>query len=113
MNLTFVYAPGFVRQWNRLRLNDEDLAALEQLIGKSPQSSPVMKGSGGLRKIRFAPPSMHRGKSGATRVGFAYFQTKGAIIVVAMFAKNDAANFTAVECKEIAKWLAELERNFK
>jgi len=54
-----------------------------------------MRGSGGLRKFRFAPPSRHMGKSGAMRVGFAYFQTKAAIVVVAMFSKNDAENFTA------------------
>jgi hypothetical protein len=56
---------------------------------------------------------MHRGKSGAMRVGFAYFRSKSAIIVVAMFAKNDAANFTAAERNEIAKWLMQVERNFK
>lgn len=113
MEYTFVYSPGFVREWDRLRLTDSDLRVLEDLIGKSPAAAPVMKGTGGLRKIRFEPPSMHRGKSGATRVGFAYFQSKAAIIVVAIFAKNDAANFSASERAEIAKWLKQFERNFR
>src|SRR5437667_3191538 len=105
MNVTFVYSPGFVREWNRLRLTDSDLQALEALIIKAPRAAPVMRGTGGLRKIRFAPPSMHRGKSGATRVGFAYFQTKAAIAVVSIFSKNEASNFTAAQRAEIAKWL--------
>ena len=113
MELTFVYSPGFVREWNRLRLSDLDLQALEQSIGRAPESAPVMRGSGGLRKLRFAPPSMHRGKSSATRVGYAYFRSKDAIIVVALFAKSEAPNFTAAELVEIGKWLKRFERDFK
>ena len=93
MNLTFVYSSRFVREWNRLGLKDSDLQALEETLGKAPDSAPVMRGTGGLRKIRFAPPSMHRGKSGATRCGFAYFRSKSAIIVVSIFAKTWGAPF--------------------
>jgi len=38
-------------------------------------------------------------------VGSAYFQAKAAIIVVAIFAKNDASNFTPAQRSEIATWL--------
>ena len=113
MELTFLYSPGFVREWKRQRLNDADLMALEDAIRESADSAPVMRGTGGLRKIRFAPPSRHSGKSGATRVGFAYFRAKAAIIVVAIFSKSEAANFTARQCSEIAKWLKGVERNFQ
>ena len=112
MELTFLYSPGFAREWDRQRLNDLDLQALEQTIAKAADAAPVTRGTGGLRKIRFAPPSRHTGKSGATRVGFAYFRSKAAIIVVAMFSKNDASNFTAAQRSEIAKWLKQIERSF-
>lgn len=112
MDLTFLYSPGFVREWDRHRLPDSDLQVLEQTIGKAPASAPVMRGTGGLRKIRLAPPSMHRGKSGAMRVGYAYFAEKHAIIVVAMFSKNETANFAASDQAEIAKWLKRVERAF-
>jgi hypothetical protein len=113
MELTFLYSPGFVREWGRLRLTDFDLRALEQAIATAPSAAPLIRGTGGLRKIRFAPPSMHRGKSGATRVGFAYFRSKAAIVVVAIFLKSDAANFTASQRAEIEKWLRAVERSFK
>ena len=113
MELTFLYSPGFVREWDRQGLDDTDLQALEQIIAKAPDSAPVMRDTGGLRKIRFAPPSMYRGKSGATRVGFAYFRSKAAIIVVAMFAKNEASNFTAAQRTEIRRWLRLVEESFK
>jgi hypothetical protein len=113
MELTFVYSPGFVREWDRQRLTDMDLQALEAAIARAPATAPIIRGTGGLRKIRFAPPSMHRGKSGSTRVGFAYFQAEAAIIVVAMFSKNEASNFSAAQRNEIARWLKRIEGDFK
>jgi hypothetical protein len=47
------------------------------------------------------------------RVGFAFFQLKSAVFVLAMFAKNDSANFTAAERKALARLLKETERNFR
>ena len=113
MKLTFLYSARFVREWDRHRLNDADLQALEVAIQKSPAGPPVIQGTGGLRKIRFAPPSRHTGKRGSFRVGFAYFQIKAAIFVVAVIAKNEAANFTAKERAEIAAELKRAERNFR
>ena len=113
IDLTFIYSPGFVREWNRQRLTDADLVALEEEIGRAPGSAPVMRGAGGLRKIRFSPPSGRTGKSGAMRVGFAYFQVKAAIIVVSIFAENEAANFTAAERAQIAKWIKRVEEEFR
>jgi hypothetical protein len=113
MELTFLYSAGFVREWNRQRFTDDDLIALEQAIAKAPEFAPVIRNAGGLRKIRFAPPSIHRGKSGATRVGFAYFRSKAAVIVVAILMKNEAANFTPAQKSQIEKWLREIERSFR
>lgn len=62
-----------------------------------PEAGAVMAGTGGLRKIRFAPPSRHSGKSGAFRVGYVYFRDARAIMLLAIFAKNDQANLTAAE----------------
>ena len=113
MQLTFLYSARFVREWNRHRLSDADLQALEFAIQKSPDGPPVIRGTGGLRKIRFAPPSRHTGKRGSFRVGFAYFRVKAAVFVVAVIAKNEASNFTAAECAEIAAELKRAERNFR
>jgi hypothetical protein len=96
-----------------MRLTEHDLVALEDEIRKVRDGAPIVRGTGGLRKIRFAPPSRHSGKSGVMRVGFASIVSKAAIIVVAIFAKNEAANFTPAERIEIAKLLRQIERDFK
>ena len=109
MNLSFLYLAEFVRDWNRQRLTDLDLSALEDAIAREADAAPVIRGTGGLRKLRFAPPTRHRGKSGATRVGFSYVNVRSTIVVVAMFAKNESSNFSAADRAAIAKRLKIIE----
>ena len=56
-----------------------------------------MKGTGGVRKIRFAPPSWQTGKSGAARVCFITLVEVEHCYLLAIFAKNEKANLTAAE----------------
>src|SRR5215212_1670612 len=45
------------------------LRALELQIMNDPAAGDVIPGGGGVRQLRFAPPSWRRGKSAATRPG--------------------------------------------
>ena len=115
MKLTFGQVAGFVAEWRRLRLTDEDLQALETLIMERPESGAVMPGTGGLRKIRFAPPSWHRGKSGATRVCYVLFSELDQCYFIALFPKNEQANLTAaqkVHARQIIESLKAHLRNY-
>ena len=96
MNLTFIQTPMFVVQAARLKLTDEDVQALEQLIMEFPERGNVMRQTGGIRKIRFAP-SWHTGKSGATRVCYVVFNAIDACYFVSVFAKNEKANLSDKE----------------
>lgn len=75
---------------------------------RDPAGPAVMKGTGGLRKIRFAPPSRGRGKSGSMRVGFAQFPEFGRIYLVTMFLKKDTDNLSAADCRAIKLVLDDL-----
>lgn len=68
MTLTFVQLSAFADDWRRNRLSDGDLRELESVLLARPEAGSVMGGTGGLRKLRFAPPSRHAGKRGAFRV---------------------------------------------
>ena len=105
MNLTFIYSPSFVSEWIRQRLTDDDLRALEERLSQAPESAPVVQGTGGLRKMRFAPPSRHTGKSGSMRVGFAYFRVKSAVFVVTLYSKKEASDLSPAQKVEIRRWL--------
>ena len=97
MRLTFGQTVAFDTQWRRLRLTDEDLQSLERLIMERPEAGVVMQGTGGRRKIRFAPPAWHTGKSGATRVCYVAYTEFGNCLLVELFAKNEMANLSAAD----------------
>ncbi len=54
ISFTFIEAAEFAARWRGLGLTDDDLAALQQQIGRDPEAGPVMPGTGGLRKLRYA-----------------------------------------------------------
>jgi hypothetical protein len=60
---------------------------LERELIDSPDKAPVIEQTGGLRKLRFAPPGSVRSKSGAYRVCYAYYPAYGTI---ALFMKAKA-----------------------
>lgn len=97
MRFSLIQLTGFGRKWRAADLADEDLQALESELLENPESGEVMKGTGGLRKMRFAPPSGRRGKSGSMRVGYAVFPDYGRIYLVTMFPKNVQENLTPAE----------------
>ena len=113
MRLAFLQVQGFVADWRRLKLTDEDLQALEALIENRPEAGVVMQGTGGLRKIRFAPPSWHTGKSGAARVCYIYVVRAEACAFVAIFSKNRKSNLNASDRAELAKVVGAIRRSLE
>ena len=114
--LRFVQFPSFVRDWQRLRLGEDALRALERELIDAPDKAPVIGQTGGLRKLRFAPPGSSRGKSGAFRVCYAYFQAFGTVALFVAFGKNERSDLSLAEAHAAAKALkafeAELAREF-
>jgi hypothetical protein len=108
--LRFIELDIFTQDWRELGLTDEDLLALQIAIMAGPQLHPVISGTGGLRKIRFAPAAWRRGKRGAARVCFAYFPGFSIVLLVAAFDKNEKEDITQEERRTIKRLLREFER---
>lgn len=70
----FIQLNLFATRWSRLGLDDEATRQLENQIMQNPSAAPIIRGTGGARKIRFAPAAWRAGKSGSLRVIYAYFQ---------------------------------------
>jgi hypothetical protein len=107
---TFKYLAAFVREWERLGLGDDDLRELEFLILANPAAGSVVAGTGGLRKLRFAPSRWRRGKRGALRIGYSHDPRLEKVLVLAVYAKSDRANLTRAERHEIKRILDALWR---
>lgn len=106
--LDFVELDVFTADWRRLRLDDDDLLELQVSIMLSPKGAPVVPGTGGLRKLRFAPTRWHRGKRGALRIGYAYFDDLKVAALIVVYPKNEKENLDESERAEIKQLLAEM-----
>jgi|SRR4051794_33298184 hypothetical protein len=100
-----------------MKLTDEDLRLLEAEIRAAPERPPVMQGTGGLRKIRFAPYATGAGKSGGARACYVCFAEFDLVYLCAVFPKIAKANLTPSECEQFRMLLQSfrqyLRRNSK
>lgn len=106
--LYFIYLDEFRDDWNFICSEDVDersLWALEILIMSDPEGPPVVSGTGGLRKIRFAPTDTDKGKSGGIRVCYAYFAESHIVLMMMAYPKNRKDNLSAKEKVGIKKYL--------
>lgn len=62
--LDFVELPRFTADWDDLELDDDDFAALQIGIIANPRGGVLVEGTGGLRKLRFAPLRWKTGREG-------------------------------------------------
>jgi hypothetical protein len=99
---TFLHLDIFDEEWSDLGLGDNDLQELQSAILTSPERYPIIPGTEGLRKIRFAPSREARGKRGAYRVGYVRFRKFGFILLVTAWGKNDRSDLSARDQNAIA-----------
>lgn len=106
----FIEVEDFTAAWRDLRLTFDDLFKLQDEIRIDPSAPPVIPGTGGLRKMRFAPIASGRGKRGALRVCYAYFHVLGVIVLVFVYPKNAKDTLSPKEKKGVKIWLGQLEK---
>ena len=107
MKRTFIEVPLFTKRWKEIGLSDEDLLALQIMLLKNPESGPVMEGTGGIRKVRFALEN--RGKSGSVRVCYTDFTEYEVTYLITAFTKNEQANLSDEEKNVLKKLVKALK----
>jgi hypothetical protein len=103
--LSFVASTAFERAWKQSGLTDDDLFELQLCIMARPKASPVMAGTGGLRKVRFSPTGALRGKSGSHRACYVYFEEFGIVLLVTAYSKNTKDNLSVASRNAIRKMI--------
>ena len=107
MTRTFIQTSEFLKNWERLGLTDDDLRKLELEILKNPKVGAVIRGTGKLRKMRFAFKG--EGKSGSVRICYVDFTAYNTVYLITVYPKNEKDNLTQAECKNIHKMIELLE----
>ncbi len=111
MTRTFVELPHFRARWKDIGLNDIDLRRLQEALLADPKVGAVMRGTGGVRKMRFAFEK--RGKSGSVRVIYVDFEVYEKIFLITAYPKNEKDNLTDSERAEIKQMIQTLENQLR
>ncbi len=99
--LSFIDTRPFDSAWKALVLTDDDHADLEDKILDGPFRHPVIAGTDGVRKMRYAPPSWKAGKSGALRVCYVCFLDFGTVVLLTVYPKNVKDTLSAADKRAI------------
>jgi hypothetical protein len=98
--LTFIETRLFTRLINEY-LSDDEYAALQWFLASNPAAGDLVRGSGGVRKVRWSAGG--HGKSGGVRVIYYARTHLGEIWMLTIYAKNVAESIPANVLRQIRK----------
>jgi mRNA-degrading endonuclease RelE of RelBE toxin-antitoxin system len=100
--LTFVETKLFTQRVHDY-LADDEYAALQEAIARNPEAGDVIRGSGGVRKLRWRLAG--RGKRGGVRVIYYLRPQLAEVWMLTLYAKNEAQSIPAAVLKRIKEEL--------
>ncbi|MEJ0039923.1 MAG: type II toxin-antitoxin system RelE/ParE family toxin [Gammaproteobacteria bacterium] len=104
--MIFIETPVFTRQVKE-SLSDDDYRLLQLLLAVRPDAGDLIKGGGGIRKVRWALPG--RGKSGGARVIYYWQTTEAHVYMLYLFPKSERSDLAPEQVKQLAKYAKELK----
>lgn len=99
MLVTVAELPEYVRRADRLLSESERRDVIDYLAAR-PKAGDLIRGTGGLRKLRWAYGS--RGKSGGARVIYYFHSDRTPLYLLTLFGKNEQANLSAADRNDLA-----------
>ena len=88
-------------------LTDDEYAKLQNDLCDEPEAGAIIKGGGGIRKIRWSFGG--RGKRGGARIIYYWAVSREKIIMLDIYAKNEKEDLTRTELKNLGSLLRSLE----
>jgi hypothetical protein len=111
--LRFIQTQPFSKAWDRLGLTDDDLRVLELSLASNPDLGPVVAGTGGLRKARFAAKGSARGKRGSYRIGYVHYEEHYVFVLVAAYDKTEKADLSPDDKKFIRTYIRSFQKELE
>ena len=89
-------------------LSDEEYRGLQSYLMERPDAGDIIRGSGGIRKLRWAAKG--KGKSGGVRVIYYWARAPEQIYLLTMYGKSERADIDRATLKRIAAKLELLDK---
>jgi hypothetical protein len=102
--MRFVETPVFSDQVVDL-LDDDEYRALQTSLILRPEQGALIRGSGGLRKMRWSASG--RGKRGGTRVIYYWWRADETFLMLFLYAKNVQDDLTHEQLKALGRFVEE------
>lgn len=103
--MEFIETSTFTRLLQGL-LTDDEYAALQGVLVGNPELGDIIRGGGGIRKLRHALSG--RGKSGGVRVIYYWLREDGQIYMLLIYPKSKKDTLTAQEIAVLRDLVKEL-----
>lgn len=103
--MEFIETPTFTRLLADL-LTDDEYAGLQNILVENPERGDIIKGGGGIRKLRHALPG--RGKSGGVRGIYYWLRDDGQIYMLLIYPKSKKDDLTDRETALLREFVKEL-----
>ena len=92
----------------RKLLGEEERRKMEASVVAAPDAAPVVGGTGGIRKLRWAGSG--RGKRGGIRTVYFHHAGGGAIYFLTAYAKADRDDLTPADTRALARLVAAIKK---
>ncbi len=92
----------------RKLLSETDRQEMEAAIGADPNAAPVIRGTGGIRKLRWARSG--KGKRGGIRTIYFHHVEPRTVYLLTAYAKADRDDLSPADKKVLARLVAEIKR---
>lgn len=102
--MRFVETPIFTKIITRF-LDDEDYRSLQIALMLRPEQGPIIRGAGGLRKVRWAKAGS--GKRGGIRVIYYWAPPEGAFFMLYAYSKNEQSDLTPTQARLLGQLVRE------
>jgi mRNA-degrading endonuclease RelE of RelBE toxin-antitoxin system len=103
--MIFIETRAFSRR-RAEHLDEDDFRSLQAALLADPAAGALVRGSGGLRKIRWSRAG--KGKRGGVRVIYFHVLTRSVILLLLLYPKNEQDDLTP-EQKRILRELVQTE----
>lgn len=109
--MTHVYVTRTYERTIRKLLSGDARRKMETAVVTAPDIAPVIRGTGGIRKLRWAGSG--RGKRGGIRVIYFWHAGPEAIYMLTAYAKGDQEDLTALDRKALSRLVATIKRDWR